>query len=45
MKNAFTHLTNYAINKDNCKFTSDEKDFNTGHKRSLKAVLKQINEP
>ena len=32
--NPFIHLTNYAINKDNTNFTSDEKG-ESGHKRSL----------
>ena len=41
--NPFIHLTNYAINKDNSNFTActDEKG-ETGHKRSLEAVYKQI---
>ncbi len=30
-------MTNYAINKDNSKFTSDESG-ETGHKRSLASV-------
>ena len=34
--NPFIHLTNYAINKDNAKFTSDANDDGeSGHKRSL----------
>lgn len=41
--NPFIHLTNYAINKDNENFCSDEnKDATTGHKRSLKAIYQQL---
>lgn len=36
--NPFIHLTNYAINKDNENFTSDEKG-ETGHKRSLESIF------
>lgn len=39
--NPFIHLTNYAINKDNANFTSDELG-EKGHKRSLQAVYRQI---
>jgi tubulin polyglutamylase TTLL6/13 len=41
--NPFIHLTNYAINKDNANFqvAEDEKG-ETGHKRSLAAVYRQI---
>lgn len=45
LSNTFSHLTNYAINKDSDKFKSDDVDFATGHKRSLKAVLQQFNNP
>lgn len=41
--NPFIHLTNYAINKDNANFTSDETG-TTGHKRSLEAVFTQMEE-
>jgi tubulin polyglutamylase TTLL6/13 len=44
MKDAFIHLTNYAINKCNKKFvfnTSDQ-NMNTGHKRSLTSVYKYL---
>ena len=36
------HLTNYAINKESDKFifNEDENDMNIGHKRSLEAVFK-----
>jgi len=41
--NPFIHLTNYAINKDNENFQSDDnKDAATGHKRSLKAIFLQL---
>ena len=35
------HLTNYAINKDNpnFEFNEDAESADTGHKRSLTAVL------
>lgn len=38
------HLTNYAINKDAEEFVynEDAKADNVGHKRSLSAVLKQM---
>jgi hypothetical protein len=40
------HLTNYAINKRNQKFTVGTShttdDDNTGHKRSIKSMLKVI---
>ena len=39
--NPFIHLTNYAINKDNANFTSDETG-EKGHKRSLNAVFNQL---
>jgi tubulin polyglutamylase TTLL6/13 len=44
--NMCIHLTNYAINKDNPNFVfnkSAEED-NVGHKRSLKAVMKTLEE-
>ncbi|CDW90152.1 tubulin-tyrosine ligase family protein [Stylonychia lemnae] len=39
--NPFIHLTNYAINKDNQNFTSDQNG-ETGHKRSLKSVYQTL---
>jgi tubulin polyglutamylase TTLL6/13 len=39
--NPFIHLTNYAINKDNENFTSDETG-ESGHKRSLHAVWRAM---
>ena len=39
--NPFIHLTNYAINKDNSNFRSDEKG-ESGHKRSLQAVYAKL---
>jgi len=40
------HLTNYAINKDSDQFVynEDENEDNIGHKRSMQAVLRQIEE-
>jgi len=46
LENMCIHLTNYAINKDNPNFVfnkSAEED-NVGHKRSLKAVMKTLEE-
>lgn len=41
--NPFIHLTNYAINKDNVNYTADEAaEADTGHKRSLDAIYKQL---
>ena len=39
--NPFIHLTNYAINKDNENFTSDETG-EKGHKRSLDAIWRAM---
>lgn len=39
--NPFIHLTNYAINKDNANFRADARG-ESGHKRSLEAVYKQL---
>jgi len=38
------HLTNYAINKNNDKFqqNEDEEEDDEGHKRSLKAILRDL---
>jgi hypothetical protein len=38
------HLTNYAINKgsEDFVYNEDAKQDNVGHKRSMSAVLKQI---
>jgi len=46
MENMCMHLTNYAINKDNPNFVFNEsaKADNIGHKRSLKAVMKSLEE-
>lgn len=46
MENMFMHLTNYAINKqsDNFEKNQDEEDMESGHKRSVTAVLKYIEE-
>jgi tubulin polyglutamylase TTLL6/13 len=46
MDNMCMHLTNYAINKDNPNFIFNEsaKADNVGHKRSLKAVMKLLEE-
>ncbi len=41
--NPFIHLTNYAINKDNVNFTSDETG-ESGHKRSLASIFKHMEE-
>eukprot|EP00347_Sterkiella_histriomuscorum_P012956 403366573 len=40
------HLTNYAINKDSDQFIFNKDSFkdDVGHKRSIKAILKQISE-
>jgi hypothetical protein len=40
MTNYFSHLTNYAINKQNDKFTVDEKNVNSGHKRLVTSLFK-----
>jgi len=44
MNNLFMHLTNYAINKDSDDFIFNEEESfdDVGHKRSLSAVLKQL---
>jgi tubulin polyglutamylase TTLL6/13 len=44
MNNLFMHLTNYAINKnsDDFLFNEEESVDDVGHKRSLSAVLKQL---
>lgn len=46
MKNLYMHLTNYAINKnsDDFIFNEEESVDDVGHKRSLSAVLKQLEE-
>jgi len=39
----FMHLTNYALNKDNEDFhAAKDMDDDSGHKRSLKTVLKRL---
>lgn len=44
LDNLFMHLTNYAINKNSEYFEAneDENDDESGHKRSVTAVLKLI---
>jgi len=44
--NLCMHLTNYAINKDNPNFVFNENadDDDVGHKRSLKAVFRLLEE-
>jgi len=44
--NMFMHLTNYAINKNssNFVFNVDERDDSVGHKRSIKALFKTLQE-
>lgn len=44
MYNMFMHLTNYAINKysEDFIFNEEESADDVGHKRSLSAVLKQL---
>ena len=44
MDNLYMHLTNYAINKFNSKFqqNEDEEEDNSGHKRSLEAILNYL---
>ncbi len=44
LDNFFMHLTNYAINKnsENFIFNSDEKNADTGHKRSLSSIWNTI---
>lgn len=46
LHNLCMHLTNYAINKDSedFVFNDDAKRDDVGHKRSLTAVLRQIDE-
>jgi tubulin polyglutamylase TTLL6/13 len=46
MDNLFMHLTNYAINRnaDNFIANDNEDDDDTGHKRSVSAVFKYIEE-
>lgn len=41
----FVHLTNYAINKRNENFhAGDAEDDDSGHKRSIAAVLRTLEE-
>lgn len=40
MDNVYMHLTNYALNKDAAGYEDGDLDEETGHKRSLGAVLK-----
>lgn len=42
LKQAFIHLTNYAVNKLNPKFVFNKssKDMDVGHKRSMTSVFK-----
>jgi len=44
MSDMFMHLTNYAINKDspNFVFNTSANDHNVGHKRSIKALFKDL---
>jgi tubulin polyglutamylase TTLL6/13 len=44
MKDVHMHLTNYAINKSNKKFifNTSEKEMDKGHKRSLSAIYKAM---
>jgi tubulin polyglutamylase TTLL6/13 len=44
--NMMMHLTNYAINKDSCGFVynRDPNRDDVGHKRSLKAILRHVDE-
>lgn len=44
MDNMFMHLTNYAINKHNENFTTNDEaqDDDSGHKRSLKSVFESL---
>lgn len=46
LDNLYMHLTNYAINKnsENFEANEDSADDETGSKRSVSAVLKQIEE-
>ena len=46
LDNLYMHLTNYAINKnaDNFEANEDEDDDDSGHKRSVTAILKYIEE-
>lgn len=39
MGDLFTHLTNYAINKNNGNFVVDDVDFGKGHKRLLSSLF------
>lgn len=36
----YSHLTNYAINKDNANFKVDDNNKNEGHKRLITSVFK-----
>lgn len=40
MDNLYSHLTNYAINKDNANFKVDDNNKNEGHKRLVTSVFK-----
>ena len=40
LDNFFSHLTNYAINKQHKEFKVDEENTNDGHKRLISAVFK-----
>ena len=41
--NPFIHLTNYAINKDNANYQTDENaEASTGHKRSLNSIYVKL---
>jgi len=46
LSDMFMHLTNYAINKDNPNFVfnNSANDSNVGHKRSIKALFKALEE-
>lgn len=39
MGDLFTHLTNYAINKNHEGFVVDDEDFGKGHKRLLSSLF------
>ena len=39
----FMHLTNYSINKNNDKFVQSSHIDGTGHKRSVRSVLRYLN--
>ena len=46
LSNLYMHLTNYAINKFNDKFeqNEDDEEDDVGHKRSLRAIFRIIEE-